>query len=223
MIAPNMATMLGYIATDANLSADLLQTLLVTATNHSFNAITVDSDTSTNDTVFLIATGRANTPSITSVDDPRLAGFRDALGQLMLDLAKQIVRDGEGASKFITIAVSGASSDHQARHIGLAVANSPLVKTAIAGEDANWGRIAMAVGKAGFGVDQQTIGIKIGGLPVATNGMRVANYDETLIAAHMQSSSINIAVSVGAGAGRATVYGCDLTHGYISINTDYRS
>ena len=223
MIAPNMATMLGYIATNANLSADLLQTLLVTATNHSFNAITVDSDTSTNDTVFLIATGRANTPSITSADDPRLAGFRDALGQLMLDLAKQIVRDGEGASKFITIAVSGASSDHQARHIGLAVANSPLVKTAIAGEDANWGRIAMAVGKAGFGVDQQTIGIKIGGFPVATNGMRVANYDETLIAAHMQSSSINIAVSVGAGAGRATVYGCDLTHGYISINTDYRS
>ena len=223
MIAPNMATMLGYIATNANLSADLLQTLLVTANNHSFNAITVDSDTSTNDTVFLIATGRANTPSITSADDPRLAGFRNALGQLMLDLAKQIVRDGEGASKFITIDVSGASSDHQARHIGLAVANSPLVKTAIAGEDANWGRIAMAVGKAGFGVDQQTIGIKIGGFPVATNGTRVANYDETLIAAHMQSSSINIAVSVGAGAGRATVYGCDLTHGYISINTDYRS
>jgi len=223
MIAPNMATMLGYIATDATMPADVLQTLLTTATDHSFNAITVDSDTSTNDTVFLIATGRANTPMITSADDPKLAGFRDALKQLMVDLATQIVRDGEGASKFITITVSGADSDHQARHIGLAIANSPLVKTAIAGEDANWGRIVMAVGKSGFGIDQQAIGIKIGGFPVAANGMRVADYDETPIAAHMQTASIDIAVSVGAGAGMATVYSCDLTHGYISINADYRS
>ena len=223
MIAPNMATMLGYIATDATMPADVLQTLLTTATDHSFNAITVDSDTSTNDTVFLIATGRANTPMITSADDPKLAGFRDALKQLMVDLATQIVRDGEGASKFITITVSGGDSDHQARHIGLAIANSPLVKTAIAGEDANWGRIVMAVGKSGFGIDQQAIGIKIGGFPVAANGMRVADYDETPIAAHMQTASIDIAVSVGAGAGMATVYSCDLTHGYISINADYRS
>ena len=223
MIAPNMATMLGYIATDATMPADVLQTLLTTATDHSFNAITVDSDTSTNDTMFLIATGRANTPMITSADDPKLAGFRDALKQLMVDLATQIVRDGEGASKFITITVSGGDSDHQARHIGLAIANSPLVKTAIAGEDANWGRIVMAVGKSGFGIDQQAIGIKIGGFPVAANGMRVADYDETPIAAHMQTASIDIAVSVGAGAGMATVYSCDLTHGYISINADYRS
>ena len=223
MIAPNMATMLGYIATDATMPADVLQTLLTTATDHSFNAITVDSDTSTNDTVFLIATGRANTPMITSADDPKLAGFRDALKQLMVDLATQIVRDGEGASKFITITVSGGDSDHQARHIGLAIANSPLIKTAIAGEDANWGRIVMAVGKSGFGIDQQAIGIKIGGFPVAANGMRVADYDETPIAAHMQTASIDIAVSVGAGAGMATVYSCDLTHGYISINADYRS
>jgi glutamate N-acetyltransferase/amino-acid N-acetyltransferase len=223
MIAPNMATMLGYIATDAALPTDILQTLLTTATDHSFNAITVDSDTSTNDTVFLIATGRAKTAMITSADDPKLAGFRDALTKLMVDLATQIVRDGEGASKFITIGVSGAETDHQARHIGLAIANSPLVKTAIAGEDANWGRIVMAIGKSGFGIDQQAIGIKIGGFPVAANGMRVADYDETPIAAHMQTASIDIAVSVGAGAGVATVYSCDLTHGYISINADYRS
>lgn len=146
MVAPNMATMLAYIATDAALPAELLQQLLTTATDHSFNAITVDSDTSTNDTVFLIATGCAKTPMVTSADDPKLAGFRHALTELMVDLATQIVRDGEGASKFITITVSGAGSDHQARQIGLAIANSPLVKTAIAGQDANWGRIVMAVG-----------------------------------------------------------------------------
>ena len=223
MIAPNMATMLGYIATDATLPTDVLQALLSITADQSFNAITVDSDTSTNDTVFLIATGRANTPVITDADDPKLAGFRDALRQLMVDLATQIVRDGEGARKFITIKVSGAASDHQARHIGLAIANSPLVKTAIAGEDANWGRIVMAIGKSGFGINQQAIGIKIGGFPVAANGMRVSDYDETPIAAHMQTLSIDIAVSVGAGAGMATVYSCDLTHGYISINADYRS
>ncbi len=223
MIAPNMATMLGYIATDATLPADLLQTLLVATANHSFNAITVDSDTSTNDTVFLIATGRASTPKISSSDDPKLAGFCEALRLLMVDLATQIVRDGEGATKFITISVSGTDTDKQARLIGLAIGNSPLVKTAIAGEDANWGRIIMAVGKSGFGINQQAISIKIGGLPVAVNGMRVADYDEIPIAAHMQTESIDIAVSVGAGPGVATVYSCDLTHGYISINADYRS
>ena len=223
MIAPNMATMLSFIATDATLPADLLQTLLTKTNDQSFNSITVDSDTSTNDTVFLIATGRANNPRIIRPDDPKLAGFCDMLRQLMVDLATQIVRDGEGASKFITITVSGANSDYQARHIGLAIANSPLVKTAIAGEDANWGRIIMAVGKTGFGINQQTIGLKIGGFPVAANGMRVADYEEDPIAKHMLASSIDIAVSVGSGAGRATVYSCDLTHGYISINADYRS
>ncbi len=223
MIAPNMATMLSFIATDATLPADLLQTLLTKTNEQSFNSITVDSDTSTNDTVFLIATGRANNPRIIHPDDPKLAGFCDMLRQLMVDLATQIVRDGEGASKFITITVSGANSDHQARRIGLAIANSPLVKTAIAGEDANWGRIIMAIGKSGFGINQQTIGLKIGGFPVAANGMRVADYEEAPIAKHMLASSIDIAVSVGYGAGRATVYSCDLTHGYISINADYRS
>ena len=218
-----MATMLAYIATDAALPAELLQQILTNANDHSFNAITVDSDTSTNDTVFLIATGCAKTPVVTSADDPKLAGFRHALTELMVGLATQIVRDGEGASKFITITVSGAGSDHQARQIGLAIANSPLVKTAIAGEDANWGRIVMAVGKSGCGIDQQSIGITIGGFQVAANGMRVADYDEAPIAAHMQTSSIDIAVSVGAGAGIATVYSCDLTHGYITINADYRS
>jgi len=223
MIAPNMATMLGYIATDAALPAQLLQACLTSATNDSFNAITVDSDTSTNDSVFLVATGAAGNAAVTRPDDPRLAAFRDALKAVMIDLATQIVRDGEGASKFITITVEGADTDSLARNIGLAIANSPLVKTAIAGEDANWGRIVMAIGKHGYGIDPQSIGIKIGGYPVAQNGMRVDDYDETPIAAHMKTASIDISVSVGSGGGTARVYSCDLTHGYISINADYRS
>ena len=223
MIAPNMATMLAYVATDAALPAALLQQILSSSAEQSFNAITVDSDTSTNDSVFLIATGRAKHRPVTSPDDPRLAGFRDALAQLMVDLATQIVRDGEGASKFITITVSGAATDHAARQLGLTIANSPLVKTAIAGEDANWGRIVMAIGKSGFNIDQNAICIEIGGFAVAADGMRVADYDEAPIAAHMQTASIDIAVAVGQGLGTARVYTCDLTHGYISINADYRS
>ena len=223
MIAPNMATMLAYVATDAALPAALLQQLLSSSADQSFNAITVDSDTSTNDSVFLIATGRAKHRPVTSTDDPRLAGFRDALAQLMVDLATQIVRDGEGASKFITITVTGAATDHAARQISLAIANSPLVKTAIAGEDANWGRIVMAVGKSGFNIDQNAIRIEIGGFAVADEGMRVADYDEAPVAAHMQTASIDITVAVGLGPGTARVYTCDLTHGYISINADYRS
>jgi glutamate N-acetyltransferase/amino-acid N-acetyltransferase len=223
MIAPNMATMLAYVATDAALPAALLQQILSSSADQSFNAITIDSDTSTNDSVFLIATGRAKHRPVTSPDDPRLAGFRDALAQLMVDLAMQIVRDGEGASKFITITVSGAATNHAARQVGLTIANSPLVKTAIAGEDANWGRIVMAIGKAGFNIDQNAIRIEIGGFAVAADGMRVADYDEAPIAAHMQTASIDIAVAVGQGLGTARVYTCDLTHGYISINADYRS
>ena len=223
MIAPNMATMLAYVATDAALPAALLQQLLSSSTDQSFNAITVDSDTSTNDSVFLIATGRAKHRPVTSPDDPRLAGFRDAMAQLMVDLATQIVRDGEGASKFIKITVTGAATDHAARQISLAIANSPLVKTAIAGEDANWGRIVMAIGKSGFNIDQNAIRIEIGGFAVAAEGMRVADYDEAPVAAHMQTASIDIAVAVGQGPGISHVYTCDLTHGYISINADYRS
>ena len=223
MIAPNMATMLAYVATDAALPAALLRQILSSSADQSFNAITVDSDTSTNDSVFLIATGRAKHRPVTSPDDPRLAGFRDALAQLMVDLATQIVRDGEGASKFITITVTGAATDYAARQIGLAIANSPLVKTTIAGEDANWGRIVMAIGKSGFNINQNAISIEIGGFAVAADGMRVVDYDEAPIAAHMQTASINIAVTVGRGPGIARVYTCDLTHGYISINADYRS
>ena len=223
MIAPNMATMLGYIATDATVPAALLAACLVAANDRSFNAITVDSDTSTNDSVFLVASGAAGNTAVDDIDDPLLAEFRTALADLMQDLAIQIVRDGEGASKLITVDVTGAADDAIARKIGLAIANSPLVKTAIAGEDANWGRIVMAIGKLGIGIPPAAIGIDIGGFQVARDGMRVATYDETPIARHMTGDAIDIAVTVGHGGGTARVWTCDLTHGYITINADYRS
>lgn len=223
MIAPNMATMLGFLATDADLPADLLAEILRDATQRSFNAITVDSDTSTNDSVYLVATGAASHAAITQKEDPRLAGFLAALDNVMQDLATQIVRDGEGASKFITIDVHGAGDDATAHHIGMTIANSPLVKTAIAGEDANWGRLVMAVGKAGVGVNQSEIGLSIGGVLVAQDGARVSGFNEKPVAAHMKTASIDIDISVGGGSGTARVWTCDLTHGYISINADYRS
>jgi len=223
MIAPNMATMLGFVATDAALPKVILAALLTDATRRSFNAITVDSDTSTNDSVFLVASGKAGNPPVSSPDDPELAGFRAALDEVMQDLAKQIVRDGEGASKFITIDVGGAADDAAAHRIGMAIANSPLVKTAIAGEDANWGRIVMAIGKAGAGVDQSRIGVAIGGIRIAADGARIETYDEAPVAAHMKGQLIDIEVSVGTGGGTARIWTCDLTHGYISINADYRS
>ena len=223
MIAPDMATMLGFIATDAALPAPALTQLLRTATERSFNAITVDSDTSTNDSVFLVATGAAGNQAPTSADDPILDEFVAALDRVMQDLACQIVRDGEGASKFITIDVTGATDDAAARKIALSIANSPLVKTAIAGEDANWGRIVMAVGKAGLGVDQSRVGIAIGSITVAADGMRVEGYDETPVAAHMAGQDVAIAVQIGDGAGTSRVWTCDLTHGYVDINADYRS
>ena len=197
--------------------------LLRTATERSFNAITVDSDTSTNDSVFLVATGAAGNQAPTSADDPILDEFVAALDRVMQDLACQIVRDGEGANKFITIDVVGASDDTAARKIALSIANSPLVKTAIAGEDANWGRIVMAVGKAGLGVDQSRVGIAIGSITVAADGMRVEGYDETPVAAHMAGQDVAIAVQIGDGAGTSRVWTCDLTHGYVDINADYRS
>ena len=223
MIAPNMATMLGYVATDAAISAPALQALLAHATQRSFNAITVDSDTSTSDSVFLVATGAAGNLEISDPDDPALATFRDALDTVMQDLAKQIVRDGEGASKFITIDVTGAPNDASAHRIGMSIANSPLVKTAIAGEDANWGRVVMAVGKAGAQIDQSRLCIAIGGVTIARNGSRVDDYDEAPVATHMAGDTIDIAVQVGGGTGTARIWTCDLTHGYISINADYRS
>ena len=223
MIAPNMATMLGFIATDAAIPSDILAELLRRATATSFNAITVDSDSSTNDSVFLIASGAASHGAVDGADDPALDGFRTALDTVMQDLAQQIVRDGEGATKFVTVTVSGAADNVAAHRIGMAIANSPLVKTAIAGEDANWGRIVMAVGKAGEGIDQSRVGVSIGGILIAADGARVDGYDEAPVAAHMAGDSIAIEVTVGGGAGTARIWTCDLTHGYISINADYRS
>jgi glutamate N-acetyltransferase / amino-acid N-acetyltransferase len=223
MIAPDMATMLGYVATDAAISPDMLLHILRRANAQSFNAITVDSDTSTNDSVFAIATGVAGNDEITSKTHTDFDRLYEAIQSVLVDLAKQIVCDGEGAQKFITIDILGADSDSDAYKIGMSVANSPLVKTAVAGSDANWGRIVMAVGKAGMGIDQDVIGVRIGGFDVAKAGQRVENFDETPVAAHMQGRNIDIAVSVGTDSGSARVYTCDLTHGYISINADYRS
>ena len=227
MIAPDMATMLAFIATDAALPQPVLAALLADATDRSFNAITVDSDTSTNDSVYLMASGAAANAEVTAADDPALDSFRDALDRVMQDLARQIVRDGEGATKFITIAVTGATNDRAAHGIGMSIANSPLVKTAIAGEDANWGRIVMAVGKSGEMAERDKLAISIGGVKVARQGKVVPGYREALVARHMKGKEISIAVNVGVksgkGAGQARIWASDLTHGYISINADYRS
>jgi glutamate N-acetyltransferase/amino-acid N-acetyltransferase len=223
MIAPDMATMLSFVFTDARLPSEVLQTLLRQGADRSFNCITVDGDTSTSDTLLLGATGKARHPRIAEARDPQLASFRAALEDVLRDLAQQVVRDGEGASKFVTVRVRGAASSSGARRIGLAIANSPLVKTAIAGEDANWGRIVMAVGKSGERADRDRLSIAIGGVQVAERGEVVPGYDEAPVARHMKGSEIDIEVDIGIGRGRATVWTCDLTHGYISINADYRS
>ncbi len=224
MIAPDMATMLAFVFTDAAIPQDVLQTLLILSVRDSFNAITVDSDTSTNDTVLLFATGRgAKHDPITRAGDRRLKDFRDKLQEVMTDLACQLVRDGEGATKFLTIRVAGAASAKAARAIAFAVANSPLVKTAAAGEDPNWGRIVMAVGKSGEEADRDKLEIKIGGLPVAERGEVHPKYDEVATAQKMKQPEIEFDIDVGVGTGMATVWTCDLTHGYISINADYRS
>lgn len=224
MIAPDMATMLAFVFTDAAIPQDVLQTLLILTVRDSFNAITVDSDTSTNDTVLLFATGRgAKHDPVTRAGDRRLRDFRDKLQEIMTDLACQLVRDGEGATKFITIRVTGAASAKAARTIAFGVGNSPLVKTAAAGEDPNWGRIVMAVGKSGEEADRDRLSIMIGGLPVAEGGEVHPKYSESDAAAAMRRPEIEIAIDVGVGSGSATVWTCDLTHGYISINADYRS
>ena len=223
MIAPDMATMLAFVFTDAAIPQNILQRLLSKSADESFNSITVDSDTSTSDTVLLFATGKAEHEWVTAVGDAHLRDFRQALDQVMLDLAQQIVRDGEGATKFVEIKVSGAADDTAARKIGLAIANSPLVKTAIAGEDANWGRIVMAVGKSGEQANRDQLCISMGGVEIAATGQAVEGYDEAPVAEHMKGQDIYIAVDVGIGQGNATVWTCDLTHGYISINADYRT
>jgi glutamate N-acetyltransferase/amino-acid N-acetyltransferase len=223
MIAPDMATMLAFVFTDATLPAATLQAMLTAGVAKSFNSITVDSDTSTSDTLLAFATGAAKHARVAGAADPKLADFRDAFEDLLLDLALQVVRDGEGATKFVRIDVSGAASAAAAKRIGMAIANSPLVKTAIAGADANWGRIVMAVGKAGEKADRDKLAIKIGGVDVAALGGAVPGYDETPVAKHMQGQNIAIAVDVGVGRGKATVWTCDLTHGYIDINGSYRT
>ncbi|MDX8355969.1 bifunctional glutamate N-acetyltransferase/amino-acid acetyltransferase ArgJ [Sphingopyxis terrae] len=223
MIAPDMATMLGYIFTDAAVAPDLLQAMLSEATAGSFNAITVDSDTSTSDTVLLFATGLAGNPVLTTRDDPGADALYAAIRSVALDLAQLVVRDGEGASKFIEIAVTGAVSDASAKRVALSIANSPLVKTAIAGEDANWGRVVMAVGKAGEPADRDRLAIRFGDHWVAKDGLPVDGYDEGPVAAHLKGQDIRVGADLGLGDGRATVWTCDLTHGYISINADYRS
>ncbi|MEX2614570.1 MAG: bifunctional glutamate N-acetyltransferase/amino-acid acetyltransferase ArgJ [Alphaproteobacteria bacterium] len=224
MIAPDMATMLGFLFTDAKIPAKVLQSVLKSATDKSFNSITVDSDTSTSDTVLFCATGRgAKHPAVTSAGDKHLKEFRRALEEVMTDLAIQIVRDGEGAQKLVTIDVAGAVSAASARRIGLSIANSPLVKTAIAGEDANWGRIVMAVGKAGEPADRDRLSVSMGGVPITRQGQVVDGYDETPVAAHIKGQEVHIGVDIGLGRGKARVWTCDLTHGYIEINADYRS
>ena len=217
MIAPDMATMLVYIFTDAQIGQAPLQAMLSRLTDRTFNCITVDSDTSTSDSLILAATGASG------VDVEGEPAFEEALHGVMLDLAHQVVRDGEGATKFVEFCVTGAASDDDARIHGLAMANSPLVKTAIAGEDANWGRIVMAIGKSGAAADRDRLSIRFGDLLVAENGWVSPGYSEEAAAAYMKQQDLVIAVDLGIGQGSATIWTCDLTHGYIDINADYRS
>ncbi|MGX7895054.1 bifunctional glutamate N-acetyltransferase/amino-acid acetyltransferase ArgJ [Tsuneonella sp. HG222] len=223
MIAPDMATMLGYIFTDAAVDPVFLQQCLSAANESTFSCITVDSDTSTSDTVLAFATGRAGNVPLASFEDDGADAFAEAVHDVCRQLAHLVVRDGEGAQKFIEIHVEGAVSDESARKVGLAIANSPLVKTAIAGEDANWGRVVMAVGKAGEPADRDKLSIGFGGVWAAREGLPLADYDEAPVAAHLRGKEIRIDVDLGLGEGRATVWTCDLTHGYIAINADYRS
>jgi glutamate N-acetyltransferase/amino-acid N-acetyltransferase len=224
MIAPDMATMLAYVFTDAAVAPGALQAMLSKSVERSFNAITVDSDTSTSDTLMLFATGAAKgAPQIEDAADPRAAEFRRALDKLLRNLAHQVVRDGEGARKFITVNVEGAATRKAAKRIALSIANSPLVKTACGGEDANWGRVVMAVGKAGEKAERDKLDIYFGKTRVARQGLRDPDYDEAATSAYMKRDSIEITADLGIGRGRATVWTCDLTKEYVAINGDYRS
>jgi glutamate N-acetyltransferase / amino-acid N-acetyltransferase len=226
MIAPDMATMLSFVFTDAPIAAPALQALLSKGVERSFNAITVDSDTSTSDTLLIFSTGAAaahGAPAIADAADPRLSAFRRALDKLLVDLAQQVVRDGEGARKFIEVRVAGAATRRAAKRIALAIANSPLVKTAVAGEDANWGRVVMAVGKSGEKAERDKLDIAFGDLRVAHAGQRDPDYSEAEASAYMKKSKIVIGVNVGVGTATAKVWTCDLTKEYIAINGDYRS
>lgn len=223
MIAPDMGTMLAYIATDAAIAPTVLQEILSELLETSFNAITVDSDTSTSDTLLLLASGQAGNKLCEDASEPCLTGFKQALHSVMKDLALQIVKDGEGLTKFVTVHVSGAVSDKSAKKIGMSIANSPLVKTAIAGQDANWGRIVMAVGKAGEPAERDKLSIWMGPHLLAERGEAAPDYTEDQGATYMKEAEIDIRVDLGLGEGQAEIYTCDLTHGYIDINADYRS
>jgi glutamate N-acetyltransferase/amino-acid N-acetyltransferase len=226
MIAPDMATMLSYVATDAPVSAAALQALLARYTSTTFNAVTVDSDTSTSDTLLAFATGRAaqnGAPAITDPADPRLAGFAEALNECLHELALMIAKDGEGATKLIRVEVTGAVSDDSAKRIAMSIANSPLVKTAVTGEDANWGRVVMAVGKAGEPADRDRLAIWFGDMLVASEGERSDTYSEEQASAYMTNDEIAIRADIGLGEGRFTAWTCNLTKEYVAINGDYRS
>jgi len=223
MIAPDMATMLSFVATDAAIAPAALQAILSAAVDRSFNCVTIDGDTSTSDTLLAFATGAAGNPLVTEAGGPALADFAAAFEELLVELAQLVARDGEGARKFITVEVEGAESDLSARRIALSIANSPLVKTAVAGEDANWGRVVMAVGKAGEPADRDRLTIRFGDIRVAFEGERDPDYDEAETSAYMTNEEITIGVELGLGAGAARVWTCDLTEGYIAINADYRS
>ncbi|MBL4874148.1 MAG: bifunctional glutamate N-acetyltransferase/amino-acid acetyltransferase ArgJ [Rhodobacteraceae bacterium] len=223
MIAPDMATMLVFVFTDAKIDQVVLQEIVSSATVTTFNSITVDSDTSTSDSLLVTATGKAAMDEVTSISDPRAAAFGDALRGLMLELAHLVVRDGEGATKFIEITVNGAESDAAAKTVGLSIANSPLVKTAFAGEDPNWGRIVMAIGKAGEAADRDKLSIWFGDTLVADKGWVSPDYREEDGADYMKGQDLSVTVDLGVGKGSATVWTCDLTHQYITINADYRS
>ena len=217
MIAPDMATMLVYIFTVGLIGQDALQSLISSSNAKTFNCITVDSDTSTSDTLIAAATGASG------VDVTDNADFATALHRVMEDLAHLVVRDGEGATKFVTINVIGAQDDADAHKVALSIANSPLVKTAIAGEDANWGRVVMAVGKSGAAADRDKLSIRFGDITVAENGWRAPDYSEDEASAYMKNEELTVGVDLGIGSGESTVWTCDLTHGYITINADYRS
>ena len=226
MIAPDMATMLVYIFTDAKISQANLQKMLSRNVDATFNSITVDSDTSTSDTLMLFATGKAaarGVPTITEINDARLSGFKRALNSILLELAHLVCKDGEGARKFVEVRVSGAASARSAKRVALSIANSPLVKTAIAGEDANWGRVVMAVGKAGEPADRDRLDIGFGDIVVAKQGARAPSYDEVAVSDYMKGDNIVITADLGLGRGKATVWTCDLTKAYVEINGDYRS
>ncbi|MGQ4275371.1 bifunctional glutamate N-acetyltransferase/amino-acid acetyltransferase ArgJ [Terrihabitans sp. B22-R8] len=223
MIAPDMATMLSFVATDAAIAPAVLQDILSRSTKTSFNCVTVDGDTSTSDTLLAFATGKAGGAPVDSLDDPRVDALRAAFDAVLEDLAQQVARDGEGATKFVTVRVEGAESDASAHRIALSIANSPLVKTAVAGEDANWGRVVMAVGKAGEPADRDRLAIHFGPIRVAVEGERDPAYDEAETSAYMKNQNIDIRVEIGLGDGRSRVWTCDLTDEYIAINADYRS